>query len=579
MGNKVNACSKCEVGGVKKYEDGGPVEKAGGAIKGIGNMASMVPGIGTIAGGALKGIGSIVELFKKPKYESPDVSPSFAQTPYGVFAQGGPVGLNNILAESGEVVVGQEPISGSKSAPMSKLSEGAYLISGDVTHESASKGVPLMAADGSMIISDRLDENMNKVSKGNKNSIAKKYTELSNKMGDAEKKKGYYMFDDEFIQNTIQDLDAQRKEIEQKQFDHYMSKNPQATVRAREGVYISPKEDGAFAKYAASVGMTEEAAYGAVLANKEKYPEKLVQMANFSRNKDTWTKAADGYADMLSQTGFEALEMMDRGVEEPLGINPISTGKVGKNPIKLTEETPEMIAAGDQELMDMTMGAVGPNPSLASSPNYSDVFNTPTSPETPSSNTEEYPLTTGDKLQLAGTAPATLYNLISGLQKPDKETRRPDTAPITKQQISATEGFRRIDDTVRGSMEALTQRGPASRAANLANLTRIASEQKGAHALNVANQNKGLETQFEERLSNRNRFNARYLANIDDMDARNKAAARNMIAAGMTNLGQNMTTSGQAMNARELNREIIPLLMTSDFKYDPYGRQLNFKGS
>jgi hypothetical protein len=51
-----------------------------------------------------------------------------------------------------------------------------------------------------------------------------------------------------------------------------------------------------------------------------------------------------------------------------------------------------------------------------------------------------------------------------------------------------------------------------------------------------------------------------------------------MLAAGFTSLGQSATTTGQAFNARELNREMIPLLMTSDFRYDPYNRTTVFKG-
>ena len=60
------------------------------------------------------------------------------------------------------------------------------------------------------------------------------------------------------------------------------------------GININPANKGKFTEWAASRGMGVQEAANKVMANKEKYPTNVVQMANFARNAAKWKKQDGG---------------------------------------------------------------------------------------------------------------------------------------------------------------------------------------------------------------------------------------------------------------------------------------------
>lgn len=66
------------------------------------------------------------------------------------------------------------------------------------------------------------------------------------------------------------------------------------------GININPANKGKFTKWAASRGMGVQEAANKVMANKEKYPTNVVQMANFAKNAAKWKKQDGGEIDALN---------------------------------------------------------------------------------------------------------------------------------------------------------------------------------------------------------------------------------------------------------------------------------------
>jgi len=65
------------------------------------------------------------------------------------------------------------------------------------------------------------------------------------------------------------------------------------------GININPANKGKFTEWAASRGMGVQEAANKVMANKEKYPTNVVQMANFAKNAAKWKKQDGGEIDAL----------------------------------------------------------------------------------------------------------------------------------------------------------------------------------------------------------------------------------------------------------------------------------------
>lgn len=66
------------------------------------------------------------------------------------------------------------------------------------------------------------------------------------------------------------------------------------------GININPANKGKFTEWAASRGMGVQEAANKVMANKDKYPTNVVQMANFARNAAKWKKQDGGEIDALN---------------------------------------------------------------------------------------------------------------------------------------------------------------------------------------------------------------------------------------------------------------------------------------
>ncbi len=191
-------------------------------------------------------------------------------------------------------------------------------------------------------------------------------------------------------------------------------------------------------------------------------------------------------------------------------------------------------------------------------------------------------LTTGDKLQLAGILPGTIYNTVRAFQKPENQKLYTDKSPITQQAIAKNlnPAYLAYNAGREGVNNATSS--DAVRRASLAQMTSNLQKNVMDYSLNVDNQNKGLRTQFEDRLANQNRFNIGQKVMTDDTNSRNKAAQRAFGAAAATNLGQGMTNVGQALNQGKTNEIGYSALqnMAANYGLDPkeYADFLKGKG-
>ena len=63
---------------------------------------------------------------------------------------------------------------------------------------------------------------------------------------------------------------------------------------AKSGIEIKPENEGKFTAWAKARGMSVQEAAKKVMANKDRYPTRIVKMANFAKNAAGWNKAQDG---------------------------------------------------------------------------------------------------------------------------------------------------------------------------------------------------------------------------------------------------------------------------------------------
>ena len=85
---------------------------------------------------------------------------------------------------------------------------------------------------------------------------------------------------------------ARQQEIQEGQ--EGLNVNIDPIEMAKSGIEIKPENKGKFTAWAKARGMSVQEAAKKVMANKDRYPTRIVKMANFAKNAAGWNKAQDG---------------------------------------------------------------------------------------------------------------------------------------------------------------------------------------------------------------------------------------------------------------------------------------------
>ena len=85
---------------------------------------------------------------------------------------------------------------------------------------------------------------------------------------------------------------ARQQEIQEGQ--EGLNVNIDPIQMAKSGIEIKPENEGKFTAWAKARGMGVQEAARKVMANKDRYPTRIVKMANFAKNAAGWNKAQDG---------------------------------------------------------------------------------------------------------------------------------------------------------------------------------------------------------------------------------------------------------------------------------------------
>jgi hypothetical protein len=85
---------------------------------------------------------------------------------------------------------------------------------------------------------------------------------------------------------------ARQQEIQEGQ--EGLNVNIDPIEMAKSGIEIKPENEGKFTAWAKARGMGVQQAARKVMANKDRYPTRIVKMANFAKNAAGWNKAQDG---------------------------------------------------------------------------------------------------------------------------------------------------------------------------------------------------------------------------------------------------------------------------------------------
>ena len=85
---------------------------------------------------------------------------------------------------------------------------------------------------------------------------------------------------------------ARQQEIQEGQ--EGLNVNIDPIQMAKSGIEIKPENEGKFTAWAKARGMSVQEAAKKVMANKDRYPTRIVKMANFAKNAAGWNKAQDG---------------------------------------------------------------------------------------------------------------------------------------------------------------------------------------------------------------------------------------------------------------------------------------------
>lgn len=157
-------------------------------------------------------------------------------------------------------------------------------------------------------------------------------------------------------------------------------------------------------------------------------------------------------------------------------------------------------------------------------------------------------LTTGDYLQLAGSAVAPIANIANYARKPEKVKAHLDNTQYSDPRIA--KDFNPMYLAQNAATNDINN-STLSDAGRRAALTQIASNTQSNlnnYSLAVDNQNKALQFQRDQALAGTNRFNANQLTNRDTAQSQTNAVRRNYLNTGLAQAGQSLVDFGKMKN-------------------------------
>lgn len=160
-------------------------------------------------------------------------------------------------------------------------------------------------------------------------------------------------------------------------------------------------------------------------------------------------------------------------------------------------------------------------------------------------------LTAGDYMQLA-TVGSRIYDAF---RKPEVEVPNLDETAITKQAYDPATQLAQSSRNYSTTLNSLSTNSPNLRRA-MANQAYASKLGQDADVIEKYDQmNKQSQTQYEDRLSNRRRFNTSKIDMTNDLNARNRGAAMNARTAAFDTVGN----TGQALNQRKTAYDTLAL--------------------
>lgn len=114
----------------------------------------------------------------------------------------------------------------------------------------------------------------------------------------------------------------------------------------------------------------------------------------------------------------------------------------------------------------------------------------------------------------------------SVFQKPESQELYQDTTPIQRQRFIADNTA--LNTGYNAAVKTLASQSPQARAANMANMYATMTDQQNQYNTQIQNQNIGLNQAYEAAKSGQTRYNIQNKYLTDDINARNRAASRNM---------------------------------------------------
>lgn len=280
---------------------------------------------------------------------------------------------------------------------------------------------------------------------------------------------------------------------------------------------------------------------------------------------DGKTMKVDGYDGPITQAGMKYLD----------GINPstkdLPVKSIIKDPELKTSIAPRFKTRNEEEkdMMNVYWNDDGTKKEIGTE-------------KKPIDNTKQGKsflgdMTTGDKLQLASSLPAVMYNMIQGLRKTEKE---PTFFNREKSNVLSQIDNLKFDDTAyRNQMtrdsESMKQNisnnstSVGVQMANLANMygSQIAGNEKISTAMNDVENEKKMKK--ADALMNFGNQEAQARMISHDNKLKNKAAKQAFMATAMSQLSEGINKVGVGKNAEAMNKLGLGLLneMAVNFKY------------
>jgi hypothetical protein len=180
-------------------------------------------------------------------------------------------------------------------------------------------------------------------------------------------------------------------------------------------------------------------------------------------------------------------------------------------------------------------------------------------------------LTTGDYIQMAGSAVAPIANIANFARKAEKVKAHLDNTQYSDPRIA--KDFNPLYLAENAAAQDIDKGSLSDSVRRAARVSLASGTQRNLqdYSLAVDNQNKGLEMQRDNMLAGTNRFNANQLTNRDTAQSQTNAVRRNYLNTGLAQAGQSMVDFGKMKNQGKTNEIEYSTLqnLASNYGLDP----------